>query len=285
MVDRLDVVFCVPNLTQRFCSPYVKSMQETQWLLGSVGIKSGIRVVPSDCFVDKARNRLWTDFIDDNPECPNMFFIDDDIGWEPAKVVEFIRRPDPVVAGVYPKKSKMRDFPCSFMVNPENGKLIESQGMVRAVLAPTGFMRIKRDVVIMLAARASKMKEAQPEGGFKFAHYVFESGRGPDDQYWGEDYTFCKKLEELGIPIWVDPHITFEHMGTHVWIDRVADHLGLFRARADKIWRGEVNEHGMPIPDENIPAELPVVVPPFDNPDDGQGYGDGDVVPFTVAAE
>lgn len=284
MPDRLDVVFAVPNLSQRFSSPYVKSMQETQWLLGNNGIKSGIMVVPSDCFVDKARNRLLTDFINDHPECPNLFFIDDDVGWEPMKVIEFLRRPDAVIAGVYPKKSKVRDFPCSFMVHPETGKLIESQGLYQAVLAPTGFMRLKRDVVVMLAARASTVKESLPEGGFKYSHYVFESGRGEDEQYWGEDYTFCRKIQDLGVPIWIDSDIRFEHMGTHVWVDKLSDHMALFQARATKIHRGEVDANGLPLPDKTVLAELPVVVPPFSAPTEAVGFSEADVIPFNITA-
>jgi len=237
-----EVLFATPAVDHQFAVCFQRSMMETQWLLAQHGVTSGVLVRPGDCFVDKARNKLVGDFLVQFPYTENFFFLDDDIGWEPAKVLEFLRRPDPVVAGVYPKKSDSEDkWPCSFAVNEETGELYEDQGMYLAVLAPPGFMRIKRNVLETLAAQASVFEDREVDGRVVSYPYIFESGRGADGKYWGEDFTFCRKVREAGFPIWVDPNITFKHQGIRIWEDTLANALPVFRHRAKLYAEGKID--------------------------------------------
>jgi hypothetical protein len=236
-----QVIFATPTLGHSFSAHFMKSLQETQWMLSAHGITSGCMVRPGDCFVDKARNKLVTDFLREFPATQNFFFLDDDIGWPPEKIVEFIQRPDPVVAGVYPKKSEDIDWPCTFALNGETGDLIESEGMILATMAPTGFMRIKRHVLERLAERASIFSDDAPGGERLDYHYIFECGRGGDGKFWGEDYTFCKKITAAGFHIWIDPNIVFKHQGVRTWEDRIFDHLPTFRARAKAVAEGRLD--------------------------------------------
>lgn len=247
------VIFATPTLSHKFSTDFQRSMQETQWLLGSNGITSGMMVRPGDAFVDKARNKLVGDFLRDFPETENFFFLDDDIGWEPAKVLEFIRRPDPVLAGAYPKKSEELDWPCSFAFNQEDGSLYENQGLVLAILAPTGFMRIKRHVLELLASKASTFTDQNPDGTTTEYPYIFECGRGDDGKFWGEDYTFCRKLMDNQINVWIDPNITFQHQGIKTWKGRLAPHMDQFRSRAKAMKEGRFNpETGMIIDGDSV---------------------------------
>ncbi len=234
-----DVIFATPTLSHSFCVHYHRSIMETSWLLMAHGITTGVMVRPGDCFVDKARNKLVTDFLREFPETPNFFFLDDDIGWPPEKVLEFLQRPDDVIAGAYPKKAEYRDFPCSLALNPDTGELIESQGMFLAVMAPTGFMRIKRHVLETLVGKANVFEDITPEGNYEAYSYVFETGRGEDGKYWGEDYTFCRKIAAAGFHIWIDPDISFKHQGIRTWEDRLSNHIDRFRQRARIIHAGQ----------------------------------------------
>lgn len=240
-MNPVQVVFATPTVNHAFSPHYLRAMQETQWLLGANHIMSAVMVLGGDCFVQKARNKLVTDFFRDFPDTENFFFLDDDIGWEAQKVLEFLRRPDDVVAGVYPKKSADLDFPVSLVAHPETGELIESQGLFQAVMVPTGFLRIKRHVLEMLARQSTTFFDMTPGGTYQEYHNIFEAGPGDDRKFWGEDYTFCRKLHDCGVPIWVDPHITFKHQGVWTWENRMADHLPTFRDRAVKMRQGLID--------------------------------------------
>lgn len=232
-----NVIFATPTYSHSFVAHYMRSLQETQCLLTANGITWGCMVRPGDCFVDKARNKLVTDFLRVFPKTENFFFLDDDIGWTAEKALEFILRPDPIVAGVYPKKSEEVDWPCTFAVSHE-GELIESEGLILATMVPTGFMRIKRHVLEKLAAESNIFSDEAPGGERLDYHYIFECGRGEDGKFWGEDYTFCRKVTAAGLNIWVDPNITFKHQGVRTWEDRILDHLPTFRRRAKAASKG-----------------------------------------------
>ncbi len=233
-----DVIFATPTLSHSFCVHYHRSIMETSWLCMAHGITTGVMIRPGDCFVDKARNKLVTDFLREFPGTPNFFFLDDDIGWPPEKVLEFIQRPDAVVAGAYPKKGEYRDFPCSLALDPNTGELIESQGLFLAIMAPTGFLRIKTPVLEKLAEQANLFEDITPDGQYASYAYIFETGRGADGKYWGEDYTFCRKVADAGYHIWIDPDIAFKHQGIRTWEDRLSNHMETFRRRAKMIHAG-----------------------------------------------
>jgi glycosyltransferase involved in cell wall biosynthesis len=68
--------------------------------------RSGVRVVRrGGCSaIDVARNEMLSDALHDGAE--SILFIDSDIGFEPQDALRLLARPEPVVSGVYAKKSR-----------------------------------------------------------------------------------------------------------------------------------------------------------------------------------
>lgn len=233
----LDVVFATPSYDHRYAQRYVGSIIETESLLSLHGIKAWFLYREGDCFVAKARNKLVTDFLRDYPNVQNFFFIDDDVGWagQSHKVMEFLQRPEDVVAGIYPKKSKEIDFPLSLLVDFDTGELVQQNGLYGALMVPTGFMRIKRHVLEKLAANSSMFTDPEPNDKLGSYHYIFEAGRGPTGEWWGEDYVFCHKWLNMGGTLWIDPDIEFSHQGHYTWNARLSEHLDIYRAKAEKL--------------------------------------------------
>ncbi len=229
-----SVIFATPSLSHSVSLEYLRSTIETQWALAMAKIPSGFITRGGDCFVAKVRNKMVTEFLQNFPTATDLFFLDDDIGWPAAKVIEFLERPEPVLLGIYPKKSEETDFPVELAADPVSGELIELAGLVRAVAGPTGFMRIKRAVLQALAERAEMFTDLEQDGSTPKHYGIFESGIGSNGWWWGEDYTFCQKWNAMGGEIWVDPAIAFTHRGQRKWSAMLSDHLGTFRERASK---------------------------------------------------
>ena len=223
-------IFATPSLSHTVTLDYLRSWTNTVWQLKDAGIAHGRADRGGDCFVAKVRNKLVKEFLD-GPGT-DLFFLDDDLGWPAHKVLEFLARPEPILAGVYPKKSDDMDWPVGLDADAETGDLITDQGLYHANFAGAGFMRIKRHVLEAMAAKAPTFKDIEMGGAVGEFPTIFDDGPGADGWWTGEDVTFCRLARAMGFPIWIDPDIAFRHRGGKTWNGTLADHLDTFRAKA-----------------------------------------------------
>ena len=222
------VRFSTPCLTHQVSLEYLMSALRTEKLLLDKGIGHEWSNRPGDPFIGKARSSSACEFL--KGEGTDLFFLDDDIGWPCEKVLEFIERPEPVLAGVYPHKLEETSFPCSLEADGDH--LVEKDGLYRAVMAPTGFMRIKRWVLEKLYHLSPPYRETEADGTVYERRAIFNTGPGADGNWWGEDYAFCNSCRAEGIEVWIDPDIPFYHRGTKRWGSNMNDSLPAFRERA-----------------------------------------------------
>jgi hypothetical protein len=194
---------------------------------------------PACAFIDMARNILCTEFLEEYPDATDLFFIDDDIGFPAEKVVEFLDRPQDVVAGIYPKRQDDPEFPV-VLKQDDNRMPIEKDGLYLAANIPGGFVRIKRHVIEKLASVSEKYKFNDRERGDTSVYNIFELGPR-DGYYWGEDSIFAKKLQDNGFEIWVDPKIEFEPPRAEE-VDQYADAVagGVHRQRSKTGFTGSL---------------------------------------------
>src|ERR1700721_1686822 len=224
------VIFATPSLSHSVSLDFKRAWARTIWLLKDNGIPHGYIDRGGDCFVAKARNKLVQQFLDGDGT--DFFSLDDDIGWEPEKVVEFCLRPEPILEGIYPKKSDSLDWPVGLESDVETGELITDQGLFRAGFASAGFMRIKREVLESLAANAARFKDIEMDGEVADYPLIFNAGLNADGWWCGEDVAFCRYARAMGFETWVDPNIEFKHRGGKTWSGKLSDHLETFRQKA-----------------------------------------------------
>lgn len=222
------VRFSTPCLTHNVSLEYLMSALKTERLLGQRGIDHEWSNRPGDPFIAKARSSAACEFL--KGPGTDLFFLDDDIGWPAEKVLEFLASDAPVIAGVYPHKLEELSWPCSLEADGDH--LAEENGLYRAVLAPTGFMRIKRWVLEKLYETAPPYRETEANGETFDRRAIFNSGPAADGNWWGEDYAFCNACRAEGIGIWIDPDIPFYHRGTKKWGARMSDSIGAFKDKA-----------------------------------------------------
>lgn len=223
------VVFATPSFDKRVSLEFHCSGLETQRLLIQRGISHGYIPIGGDRYLENVRNKLATRFLTEYPDATDLFFLDDDVGYPAAKVIQFLIRPEPVLAGVYPSKNDNLDFPVALLGDTETGALIENGGMYAVSNVGAGFLRIKRGVLERLAEISPRYRES-PEGPEIIN--IFSAGMGDDGLFWGEDYVFVQKCRSLGIDVWIDPDIAFSHSGPKAWKAKLSDHMDIFREKA-----------------------------------------------------
>lgn len=231
--EKIEVVFATPCLSGWYAADHRNSIILTEAMLIEYGISHVFLERIGDAYLAKVRNKLITAFLDDYPNAHSLFFIDDDVGWPASKVIEFLSRPEDMLAGVYPKKQDdPQDFPVKIMADIASGEIVERHGLVRVIGAPTGFLRIKRHVLEQLAEKSGKFRDQEPDGKEAWFYNICETGVGPDKWFWGEDYTLVRKWHDAGGECWVDPSIEFTHTGGKRWAGTLTDHLAKVRDKA-----------------------------------------------------
>ena len=182
-----------------------------------------------------------------------MLFIDADIEFKVEDVLKLYAHDKDVVVGAYPKKGVNwqrikqatsgapdkamsdgevaafgSDYAVNFKFLNRDAKTIAIEnGAVKLHDAGTGFMMIKREAIL-------KMIEAYPELAYnndlnigdelkgKF-YALFDTMIDPvDRRYLSEDYTFCRRWQEMGGDIWLDPSISLNHFGSFCFVGNPA---------------------------------------------------------------
>lgn len=254
----------VPSFRGEPQREFTLSFIETQRELTANGINYVLSLLAGDPYLPKVRDRIVADFLTRWPMATDFFFIDDDIGWPGHKVVEFIKRPQEVVCGVYPKRQDDLAFPVTLELT-DQGDFIWDGDLVLAHLAPTGFMRIKRPVLEKMAMNSPRYHENSADGSQLMLWSIFQAKfvdlqmhalaktdldalsreeaiahlkralgtvAGQElGQFWGEDYWFTERFRDMGGKVWVDPDIAFTHRGSKAW---AANFNGSLRATMER---------------------------------------------------
>lgn len=221
--------------------PYFKSVLRLVFFADKHGIPLQFGTIANESLVTRARNTLVAFFM--QSDATHLLFIDGDIEF---KVEDFLRlygADKDVVVGAYPKKGLAwnqiknfvlstpncdpstipaagADYAINFQFKDPAAKTVEIEnGLVRVKDAGTGFMMIKREVI-------QKMMDNHPELKYnndlnvdksidKFSFALFDTMiEESSKRYLSEDYTFCRRWQNMGGEIWLDPSISLNHYGT-----------------------------------------------------------------------
>ena len=231
------VVFATPTLSHSLSAEFVTSLAQSGEMLRQAGIPYVIHFAGGDPYLPKVRNQLATQFLRDHPEATDLFFIDDDVGWQPEAIMRMLEADVDVIAGVYPKKQETVAFPCELAI--EDNNIVWNGRLLKAKMVPTGFLRIRRHVMEKMAAESKRYRGIMPSGEQEHTEF-FWVGIDPDDGEWcGEDVAFCRRWRKMGGDLWIDPDITFSHVGRYRWTNNIGIAVKAEMDLLEKVQAGE----------------------------------------------
>ena len=225
--------------------PYFRSVIKMMTFFNGHQIPLAFGTIANESLVTRARNVLVAYFL--ASDYTHLMFIDADIEFQTEDLLKLYAHKKDVVVGAYPKKGvawdKIRanltdpankdknlsdrdmasfgsDYAINFkFVNKEAKTIAVENGLIKLHDAGTGFMMISREAVLKMVKAYPELKynndvniaNAELKDHF---YALFDTMIDPvDRRYLSEDYTFCRRWQEIGGEVWLDPSISLNHYG------------------------------------------------------------------------
>jgi hypothetical protein len=198
------VVFCIPTLSK----PYqvcLDSLAASIPLITAAGWDEGAVYQIGCPYVSAARSMMLRKALD--AKATVIVFIDHDLSWRPADLLQLIETEGDVVAGTYRFKGEPAEYMGAIYPGPDGTPIVRADGCIKAHSVPAGFLKITREGV-------NKFIRAFPEliYGEPCAPMVDLFNHGVHNGVWyGEDYAFCRNWIEKCGEIWLVPDLDVTH--------------------------------------------------------------------------
>jgi hypothetical protein len=249
LLRQKHIFIATPCYGGQIGEPYFRSMLRFAILCNKYGIKYTVSTLANESLITRGRNTLVSFFME-NKEATHLFFIDADIEFNPEDLLRMVAYDRPVIVGAYPKKainwpsiiSAVKNNPeetantieghsSNYVVNFDylkdaNGKLVPEvqivQNLVKLKDGGTGFMCIKREAIQQLMDAHPDLKyknDLNLDAKFEpFMYALFDTMIDPDSRrYLSEDYTFCRRWQNAGGEVWLDPRTALNHVGHYTF--------------------------------------------------------------------
>jgi len=224
--------------------PYFRSTIKLMTWFNGHKVPLAFGTIANESLVTRARNVLLAYFL--NSDYTHLMFIDADIEFQVDDILKLWLHDKDVVVGAYPKKgvnwSHIKesvildpskeltpnqigalgsDYAINFKFSDRENKQVKVEnGLIELHDAGTGFMMIKRKAIDSIIEHYPEIKyvnDVQMGGvDLKDKFYaLFDTMIDPiDRRYLSEDYTFCRRWQEMKGQIWLDPSISLNHYGS-----------------------------------------------------------------------
>lgn len=202
------IMAATPTYTGQVVVPFLQSYVNTWAYLAVNGVQMELCVANHFTLVQFARNWLVAKFLADE-SFTHILWLDSDLGWSHDAVLRMLGRDKQCIGGIYPLKCKSPTFPYVEEYEPN------AEGIQMCERIPTGFMLVTREAMkkVALSVKQYKMKHGEETLMVPNVFDLVQEGV----EYWGEDFVFCKRMRALGIEIWAECNIDFQHIGMNSW--------------------------------------------------------------------
>lgn len=229
--------------------PYFRSMMRFAILCNKYGIQYTVSTLANESLITRGRNTLVSFFME-NKDATHLFFIDADIEFNPEDLLRMVAYDKPIVCGAYPKKAinwesivhaartdqeetaqTIEGHSSNYVVNFDFLKDADGNrqpqvhvvdNLVKLKDAGTGFMCIQKDVIRQMFEKHQDLKyvnDINVDAKFeKYMYSLFDCIIDPESRrYLSEDYTFCRRWQEMGGDVYLDPRTALNHVGHYTF--------------------------------------------------------------------
>ena len=229
--------------------PYFRSMMRLAILCNKYDINFTVSTLANESLITRGRNTLVSFFME-HPEATHLFFVDADIEFDPNDMLRMVAYDKPVTVGAYPKKAinwnsiinaaradeaetpdTIEGHSSNYVVNfdfmkDEDGNPVPQiqirDNLVKLKDAGTGFMCIKREVIQQMFDAHPELKYANDinvdQKFEKHMYALFDCIIDPESRrYLSEDYTFCRRWQDLDGEVFLDPRTALNHVGHYTF--------------------------------------------------------------------
>lgn len=214
-------IFIATPCYGNFYPNYTVALAKSMMALPTWGVRVDLCLLTGNCHVDDSRDTLVNEFIKSDAE--QMIFIDSDVGWEPETLMRLVKHERDMVAGVYPLKQALENYPV--LTEPGTALWTDRDGLIEVRGVPTGFLKLSRRMVeTMLEKHGSrKYRGAHQAPDEPPISILFERTYEDKSRYSG-DLAFCRKWKATGGKIYVDPEMLLSHYGESDWAGTLGDY-------------------------------------------------------------
>lgn len=203
--DGLRVVLATPTYGKPHPA-YLDAVEAAAPALEAAGFQARIVFERNNPYISAARATLLRKALDAGADA--VVFLDHDVSFPPEALVRLIETEGDVVAGTYRFKKDEEEY-MGGLDNAPHGfpKVRESDGAVRALRVPAGFLKVTKEAV-------DRFMGAYPElcYGPKYNPSVDLFNHGAFEGAWiGEDYRFSQRWLACGGDIWIVPDLDLTH--------------------------------------------------------------------------
>ncbi len=198
------VVFCVPTIKRPY-QQCLDSLEASYPLIKAAGWDEGMVNEVGNPYISAARATMLRKALDAKADV--IVFIDHDLSWRPADLLTLINTEGDVVSGTYRFKSDEVSYMGTIHSTPAGTPVVRADGAIKARLLPAGFLKVT-------TAAVDRFMTAYPElcygEKYRLSVDLFNHG-AHKGVWWGEDYAFCRRWEEMGEDAWLVPDLQLDH--------------------------------------------------------------------------
>lgn len=200
--------------------------------LGALGIQMGVTGI-STHDIAWVRNFAVTVFHDLMPEYSHLLFVDSDMSFPPQLITDMVLFDEPVVGGIYRKKSKEPEWAASGIKTPQTrGHFMEVEGL------GAGCLLIRRDAIERMVAEIPSIVDERKnsatgfaaDAGLKRLLRPFDT-MNEDGGVVSEDIAFCRRWRSIGGQVWGAAGHDIQHIGLHGFGGSYLSHLAAEKAQ------------------------------------------------------
>lgn len=200
----LKVVICTPTLTKPHPA-YLKSLEASIPVLDAAGIEHQTVFEVGCPYISSARATMTKKALD--AKADQIIYIDHDVEWEPEGILQLIQLDEHVAAGTYRFKKDEESYMATFKTDHEGRPIVREDGMINADWVPAGFLKVTSKAILELMLGYPELICGQ---AFNRVIDLFNHGAHKGVWY-GEDYAFSRRWNELGHKIWLIPNLNLTH--------------------------------------------------------------------------